>query len=708
VPTDSPTDIRADTRADTRDHSRSTREVLAAAVESLGGQERAGQIQMAEAVARALRSGEHLLVQAGTGTGKSLAYLVPALLHEDRVVIATATLALQHQLVERDIPALLDAADAAPTMGLGERPTYSVLKGRSNYACLHRIREGVPDDQGALVEMPTGSIGSEVVELREWAEEQASEPGPGDRDSAPRHSERAWQQISVSARECLGASKCPYGVECFAERARERAMASSIIVTNHSLLAIDAIDGVPMIPEYDVVIVDEAHELSARVTQAATQELSPLMVERAARRARNFVDHADAADDLTDAGDALRAAIDEATPGRIERVGVAMGDALALVRDSARTCWSAIPRDSGSKDGGEGDNDAARQQARGLVDEVRKIAERMALASDDDVLWLAEREPRRGGNELRIAPIDVSYALRDTLLSDKTVIFTSATLKLGGDFTSLARSIGLKAAERVDHSLETAPAAANLEPQAASEADQAAEPDDPEVLAWRGIDVGSPFDYAKQAILYAAVDLPAPGRDGLGERQLGEICALVEAAQGRTLGLFSSRRAAEVAAEEVRARLPHLTILCQGEAQLPELQRLFVEDPHACLFGTLSLWQGLDVPGDTCQLVIIDRIPFPRPDDPLMSARTRAVAQAGGNGFMAVSATHAALLLAQGTGRLIRRSSDRGVVAVLDPRLVTARYGSFLRASLPPMWSTTDREVALSALRRLSEAAGRR
>ncbi|MPZ96547.1 MAG: ATP-dependent DNA helicase [Propionibacteriales bacterium] len=641
---------------------------------------------MAEAVTRALDDGEHLLVQAGTGTGKSLAYLVPALLHDERVVIATATLALQHQLVERDIPALLAAADHV----LGSHPTYSVLKGRGNYACLHRVREGVPDDQGALVEMPAGSLGSAVVELREWAEEQAEAGGPGDRDSAPRHADRAWQQVSVSARECLGAQKCPFGAECFAERARDRAMQSSIIVTNHSLLAIDAIDGVPMIPEYDVVIVDEAHELSARVTQAATNELSPIMVERAAKRARNFADDGQA-DDLADAGDALRAAIEEQSPGRLDQVGVALGDALALVRDSARTCWSAIPKDK------DGDSDAARQQARGLVDEVRKIAERMALHSDRDVLWVAERDQRRGGNELRIAPIDVSLDLRGKLLTDKTVVFTSATLKLGGDFAPVARSIGLKVTERVDHSQQT------VEPDPDTDPDTDPDPDAAAVLPWRGIDVGSPFDYGRQAILYVAASLPPPGRDGPGDAQFDEICALVQAANGRTLGLFSSRRAAEAAAAVARDRLPHLTTLCQGEAQLPELQRLFVEDPHTCLFGTLSLWQGLDVPGDTCQLVLIDRIPFPRPDDPLMSARARAVDKAGGNGFMAVSATHAALLLAQGSGRLIRRSTDRGVVALLDPRVVTARYGSFLRASLPPMWSTTDREVTLAALRRLSD-----
>jgi ATP-dependent DNA helicase DinG len=223
-----------------------------------------------------------------------------------------------------------------------------------------------------------------------------------------------------------------------------------------------------------------------------------------------------------------------------------------------------------------------------------------------------------------------------------------------------------------------------------------------ETEPWRGIDVGSPFDYARQGILYVARHLPPPGRDGLGEKQLAEIVDLVDAAGGRTLGLFSSRRAAETAAEAARERLPHLTVLAQGEAQLPELARLFVEDPHACLFGTLSLWQGLDVPGETCQLVLIDRIPFPRPDDPLMSARQRAADRAGGNGFMSVAATHAALLLAQGAGRLIRTTSDRGVVAILDPRLVTARYGRFLADSLPPMWRTTDRDVVLTALKRLA------
>ncbi|MGN6250986.1 MAG: ATP-dependent DNA helicase [Marmoricola sp.] len=638
------------------------RAVLAAAVEALGGQERAGQVQMAEAVAEAMESGRHLLVQAGTGTGKSLGYLVPALLHRDRVVVATATLALQHQLVERDLPALAEAVEQT----LPASASYAVLKGRSNYACLHRVREGVPDDQGALVELPSGSLGAEVLELREWVEEQAAEGGPGEKDHAPRHTDRAWRQISVSARECLGAARCAFGTECFAERAKERAARSHVVVTNHSLLAIDAIEGIPMIPDYDVVVIDEAHELVARVTQASTDELSPAEVDRAARRAGRHADPEEAADDLADAGEALRDALAATPEGRLDTLPPQLADALALVRDAARALVSALPRSSGDDAA-----DPAATQARAWTQEIHQTAERMAAGSDHDVLWLAARDERRGGNHLCVAPLDVAGPMRDKLLAEKTAIFTSATLEIGGGFEPVAGSFGLG---RTDGT-------------------------------WQGLDVGSPFDYAKQGILYVAKHLPAPTRDGMAPATLDEIVELVDAAQGRTLGLFSSRRAAEQAGEEVRARLGHLTTLVQGDAQLPELARQFVSDPYTCLFGTLSLWQGLDVPGETCQLVIIDRIPFPRPDDPLLSARQRAVERAGGNGFMAVAATHAALLLAQGAGRLIRTSEDRGVVAVLDSRLATARYAGFLRASLPPMWPTSDGQLVRRALSRLASEA---
>ena len=656
------------------------RAVLDAAVRELGGQERPGQVTMAETVAETMQSRRHLLVQAGTGTGKSLGYLVPALLHDDRVVVATATLALQHQLVERDIPALLDAASEQ----LGERPSYAVLKGRSNYACLHRVREGVPDDQGTLVDLPEGSMGAEVLGLRDWVEEEAKQSGTGERDHAPRHTDRVWRQVSVSHRECLGASRCPYGAECFAERAKERAARSQLIVTNHSLLAIDAVEGVPMIPEYDVVVIDEAHELVSRVTQAATDELSAAEIDRTSRRAQRHVEGTEA-DDLGDAGDALRDAIDAEEPGRIDHVPEQLADALALVRDAARALVSAFPKEASSS---PGEGDAAATQAKGWAQELFKTAERMAAGSEKDVLWIAQRgtDRNRGGNLfLCVAPLEVAGPMREKLLAEKTAIFTSATLKLGGDFDAVATSFGLSPANRVTRA-------------------GAPEENDGPDGTWEGLDVGSPFDYGQQAILYVARHLPPPGRDGLTQAHLDEITELVDAADGRTLGLFSSRRAAEAAAEHVREALPHLTTLAQGDAQLPELARQFVGDPHTNLFGTLSLWQGLDVPGETCQLVIIDRIPFPRPDDPLMSARQRAADKAGRNGFMTVAATHAALLLAQGSGRLIRTTTDRGVVACLDPRLLTARYGTFLRASLPPMWQTDDPAVVRKALARLAGA----
>ena len=313
--------------------------VLATAVEAIGGSERPGQVAMADAVAEAMTEKRHLIVQAGTGTGKSLGYLVPALLHDKRVVVATATLALQHQLVERDLPRLVEAVKDAE----GVDPSYAVLKGRSNYACLHRIREGVPDDQGVLVDVPQGSMASKVLELRKWAEQEAEDGGSGERDAAPRHTDREWRQVSVSHRDCLGATRCPFGEECFAEVAREEAHRSHLVITNHSLLAIDAIEGVPMIPDYDVVVIDEAHELVARVTQAATDELMAADVERAARRSQRHVE-GEEADDLADAGEALRDAIGAADPGRFDAIPQQLADALVLVRDAARACLSAYPK----------------------------------------------------------------------------------------------------------------------------------------------------------------------------------------------------------------------------------------------------------------------------------------------------------------------------------------------------------------------------
>jgi ATP-dependent DNA helicase DinG len=543
------------------------------------------------------------------------------------------------------------------------------LKGRANYACLHRVRDGVPDEQGELVPVVQGSlggIGTEVVRARAWAEEQASTGATGDRDRLePGVSDRAWSQVSVTARECLGAQRCRYATECFAERARARAGDVDVLVTNHALLAIDAIEGLPVLPEHDVVVVDEGHELAARFTGVATADLSAAAVDRAARRSRSFAGDT-ASGQLADAAEMLRRELDEVEPGRLDELPAGLHTAVAGVRDATRAVRSGFA--SAERDG---EHESGRRAAKAAVDDVFDTAERMATHDTEDVVWVEERD--RGARLLRVAPLSVAGLLRDRLFSAATVVATSATMELGGSFEPVARSLGLVGEACPD---------------------------------WRGLDVGSPFDYARQAILYVGRDLPPPGREGLRPEVVDALAELIAAAGGRTLGLFSSRRAATEAADSVRARLPEVPVLCQGDDVVPTLVRRFIGDDRTCLFGTLSLWQGVDVPGGACQLVVIDRLPFPRPDEPLMSARQRAVERAGGNGFMSVAATHAALLLAQGAGRLIRRSSDRGVVAVLDPRLVNARYAGFLRASLPPMWFTTDRDVVVGALKRLATPAG--
>jgi ATP-dependent DNA helicase DinG len=670
------------------------RAVLAAAVAEIGGQERPGQVEMADAVANALESGRHLLVQAGTGTGKSLGYLAPTLIRltqsADRILIATATLALQSQLANNDIPAALDAVEQVT----GKRPSHAILKGRTNYACLLRVRDGGADDQAALISAsdlvdtirPSGAtadsaLGAEVLALREWAEVQDSEHGLADRDDAPSHTDRAWQQVSIPVRECLGVQRCPQGHACFVERSREVARGADLVVTNHALLAINAMHGGTALPEHSAAIIDEAHELVARVTGAASAELSPQIIERVGRRALTFLSD-EAALELLESADTLRTALDRSPLERVEDSDSPFVEACAVVRNATRQAVSELSS-------ADEKPEPERRQAAAAVKEVFDIAERMAALHAQDVVWVSERE--RSGREARVAPLSVAGLMRRAVFGERTTVLTSATLKLGGDFDAVAASVGLRSGERDDSAEGAGPV---------PDVDEGAETDRP--LPWRGLDVGSPFDYRRQGILYVARSMPPPGRDGLSEEAKAEIAELVWASGGRTLGLFSSRRAAEAAALYVRRQLPKMTVLCQGDAQLSELTRRFIDDHATSLFGTLSLWQGVDVPGSTCQLVIIDRIPFPRPDEPLTLARQRAVAEAGGNGFMAVAAAHAALLLAQGAGRLIRRVSDKGVVAVLDPRLVNARYGSYLKASMPDMWQTTDREMAIQALRRLS------
>ena len=642
---------------------------------------------MADAVAAAIDSGEHLIVQAGTGTGKSLAYLVPALAHGDRVVVATATIALQNQLVGRDLPRLASAVEPL----LQRAPRYAILKGRRNYLCLQRLNDGVPDEeQDTLFDpKPTSALGKQMVRLRAWSDETET----GDRDElVPGVDDRAWAQVSVTASDCLGAPRCPYGEECFAELARTRAAESDIVVTNHALLAIDALEPFPVLGEHGVVVIDEGHELVDRVTNAATDELRVTTIERAARRATRYVKDT-LVNGLVAAGARLSLVLDKVPPGRLDTLPEPLVTALAEVRDSAHPVLTALG--DSDRDRSDAKAEANRRRARTAVQEVHEVAVRLLEHGEYDVAWCEPTDDRRGP-ALRVAPLSVAGLLREALYNERTVILTSATLALGGSFDVIARQVGLPVGPADAGPADAVAEAADADSDSDSESTSAE-------LRWQGIDVGSPFDFPRQGILYVARHLPPPGRDGLDPRTLTELVELMEAAGGRTLGLFSSYRAA-VAAAAVAREKSDFPVLLQGEDSTAQLVARFAADEESCLFGTLSLWQGVDVPGPACQLVVIDRIPFPRPDDPVRSARQKAVDEAGGNGFLTIAAAHAALMLAQGAGRLIRGSTDRGVVAVLDPRLATARYAGFLRASLPNFWYTADPAQARTSLINLRDA----
>jgi len=665
-------------------------ELLRTAVHALGGKERRNQLTMASAVAHSIDTGEHLAVQAGTGTGKSLAYLVPSIRYAVKtgrtVVVSTATIALQRQLVERDLPRLADALAGS----LGRRPRFAILKGRGNYLCLNKIHTGLAEetpDAELFDAFALSRIGREVRRVTEWS----STTETGDRDDlSPGVSDQAWRQLSVTARECLGKSRCPVGEDCFAEIARAEAAQVDVVVTNHALLAIDAITGISILPEHDVVVVDEAHELVDRITNVATAELSPGTVSAAARRCVKLVEDEEI-DRLDGAAENWESFLEALPAGRWDELPEGAAAALASIRDAAWAVHTAI---GPAKPGTDPEVAAARSQALAEIDEVHDCAVRVLTTFEQrdpsqrpDVVWLAADEFR--GNvrrTVRVAPLSVGGLLRSRLFGESTVVLTSATLTVGGSFDGLAVNWGLP---------PQSPARSDT-----TSASGAEPPSDKGDLAWNGIDVGSPFDHAKAGILYIAKHLTPPGRDGLPPSHLDEIAELVTAAEGRTLGLFSSMRAAKAATEALRDRLD-TPVLCQGDDATGALVEKFAADEATSLFGTLSLWQGVDVPGPSLSLVLIDRIPFPRPDDPLLVARQRAVEARGGNGFMAVAANHAALLLAQGVGRLLRSTDDRGVVAVLDSRLATARYGGYLRASLPPFWETADPAVVRRALTRL-------
>ena len=603
------------------------------------GEDRPGQVEMARAVAQNLQDKGHLIVQAGTGTGKSLGYLVPAVLMGVKCVVATATKALQDQLADKDLPFLAEH--------LGEPFEFAVLKGRSNYLCRQRAKEvgGGDDDQLAFdVADDIGELGREVNAVLKWAETSPT----GDRAELsfePRP--RVWGALSVSARECPGVSNCPSGERCFADGARQRAAQADVVVVNTHLYCTHLASDGHVLPEHDAVVFDEVHELEDVAANTLGLELTAGRLKALARVARPLV----AADDrpLIEDLDGAAARLEDAlTPWQGKRLPAGLGDdvaaAVALAAERTTRAVSAVRK---------GDGDPARR-ARALQTGGH-LAGDLAVAAampEGHVAWV---EGPAQAPVLKVAAVDVAGVLADCLWGNATAVLTSATVP-----PNLRTRLGIKA-------------------------------DD-----CHQIDVGSPFPYAEHALLYCAASLPDPRQPGYEAAMHDELEALIGAAGGRTLALFTSWRAMEAAAAALADRLPpEFPLLTQSDLPKPALVAAFAAHEPTSLFATMGFWQGIDVPGPSLSLVTIDRIPFPRPDEPLTQARRE---KAGAGAFRAVDLPRAATLLAQGAGRLIRSSTDRGVVAVLDPRLARATYRWDLVRALPPMRRTKDRSEVESFL----------
>ncbi len=607
-------------------------------------EQRAGQEQMADLVTDAITRRRHLVVQAGTGTGKTLAYLVPAIRARARIVVATATKALQDQLATKDLPFL------AETMKQPFR--WSVLKGRSNYLCMQRLREMHGGGQAQLeLEEWSATTLADLTRLAQWAGE--SDTGDvAELDWSP--SDQAWRTVSVGSDECPGADRCPSGDICFAERARRRAAEADVIVVNTHLYGLHVGSGGVILPPHDVVVFDEAHVLEDVMSDTVGGQLAPGRFVTLAGIVRRILEDPELIAGIVALADTVRDAL---APHAGQRLPVpypdGLQDALATARNHLDRVGAALTKIDSPLE------DAKQRKLRAQL-VVGRAIELLDLALGEHSGSVDYVSGRPDQPRLEIAPLDVGPILAEGVWSEHTAILTSATIP-----RSLPARVGLPAD------------------------------------AFDVADVGSPFDYEHHALLYCAMHLPDPRHPTYRDRMHEELAALIGAAGGRTLALFTSWRAMELAAAALRD-VVDVPILTQRDLPKPALVRRFAADESACIFATAGFFQGIDVPGRTLSQVIIDRLPFPRPDDPLLSARRELL---GPRAFEQIDIPRAAMMLAQAAGRLIRSRDDRGVVAVLDRRLGTARYRWDIVSALPPMRRTRDRQEVEAFLAELTSTA---
>jgi ATP-dependent DNA helicase DinG len=609
------------------------------------GEARHGQAMMAHAVATAIDTGRHLVVQAGTGTGKTLAYLLPGARSGKRMVVATATKALQDQLAVKDLPFLAEQLAEHHGMDLD----WAVLKGRSNYLCLQRLDEVTAASAAQLdLEAVAVTTRAEIMKLGEWARSTTTGE-QSELEWTP--SDAAWRAVSVGSDECPGADRCPAGVSCFAEQARRRAAASDVIVVNTHLYGLHVASGGAILPDHDLVVFDEAHVLEDIMSDTVGVEIGSGRFVALSASLRRILDDPTLVGSVAELATALRDTLGPYTGQRLgSPLPVEVAELLAEARTTLGRAGEALAAIDTNVD------DARQRKLRAQTMNARLI-EQLEMAQAGLEGSVAFVSGRADAPRLEIAPLEVGPVLHEQVWASTTAVLTSATIP-----SSIIERVGLPA-DRVDQ-----------------------------------IDVGSPFDYADNSILYCAAHLPDPRSGAFRAGVHDELAALITAAGGRTLALFTSWAAMDDAAAALRDRLP-FPILTQRDLPKPALVRAFAADESTCLFATAGLFQGIDVPGSTLSLVTIDRLPFPRPDDPLLSARRELL---GPDAFSQIDVPRASMLLAQAAGRLIRTATDQGVVAVFDPRLSTARYRWDIVRALPPMRRTRHRSEVEDFLRKLT------
>lgn len=658
-----------------------------------GGEHRPQQERMAVLVEEAITKGEHLLVQAGTGTGKTLGYAVAAVASGKRTVISTATKQLSEQIIEKDLPVLSKAVAKETGRGL----SYTLLKGRDNYLCLKKLNDNStisdPNEQpdlsslleddgtsGPLFTVSKGpnkkELASEFAEMYDWADRTHT----GDRSEAPAVSDKAWQGFSTSNSDCPGKSICPFGAECFAEIARNKARESQIVVTNHAVVGADRNQG-SLLGDRDVLIADELHELDSYLSSAWGTDLTPKKILDVANAIRKANRGNAREEDLKDI-EKLAAIVDTFTEycmtEEAESFDDGLPDDLKFMLDQTskivrRFLVNVDPEDPS----------AAVKVAINKSQEILDGLDMVLVDSEEIVKWSERPWTRPGATPanltIKAAPLRIGPMLMETLEeAEMTFIGTSATITVAGAFDIPARNLAL-----------TEPVGpARTEPR-----------------GFMTADTGTPFDYPKQGIMYIPDPnrFPEPvGKDRLehAEAVKAESLRLLEASNGRGLVLSATTKGSLELGEFLRKELD-VRVLIQGDAPSPALVEEFKNDINSVLVATRGMWHGLDAPGETLVLDIMDKIPFPRMDDPLMKARQKDIEARGGNGFMEAYVADANTMLAQGAGRLIRHTTDRGVVAILDTRLITKRYGGLMLRSLPPMYQTNNLDVVLKSLSNL-------